>query len=89
MEQLPITPTEVNTMIRVARTLLTRIAWLHHVVMLAAGPNRKDNVCGRWLLPGERFFSSGNERTPTAFGDVLTRKVKSVFVLTPQDSELI
>jgi hypothetical protein len=61
-------------------------AWLHHVVFLAAGPNRKDNVCGRWLLPGERFFSSGNERTPTAYGDVLTRKVKSVFQLTPQDT---
>lgn len=62
------------------------IAWLHHVVFLATGLGRKDNVCGRWLLPGERFFSSGNERTPTAYGDIMTRKIKSVFQLAPTDT---
>lgn len=61
-------------------------AWLHHIVFVASGTGRSDNVCGRWVLPGERFFSSGNERTMTAFGDVNSYKVKSVFPLTPGDS---
>ncbi|KAF2670530.1 hypothetical protein BT63DRAFT_240512 [Microthyrium microscopicum] len=63
-------------------------AWLHHVVMVASGTGRSDNVCGTWVLPGERFFSSGNERTPTAFGDVLGNKVKSVFPISPADTFL-
>ncbi|KAF2397653.1 hypothetical protein EJ06DRAFT_130049 [Trichodelitschia bisporula] len=56
--------------------------WLHHIVMLVGGGSRKDSVCS---LPVERFFSSGNERTPTAFGDVVNKKVKSSFPLTASD----
>jgi hypothetical protein len=58
-------------------------AWLHHVVFVATGPNRTDNACP---LPTERFFSSGNERTPTAFGDVIGATTKSVFQLRPSDN---
>ena len=61
-------------------------AWLHHIVMLATGSGRKDNICGTWILPGERFFSSGNEQTPTTFGDAVGVKVKSVFPLTSGDT---
>lgn len=36
--------------------------WLHHTVFLNAG--RPDSVCPKWP---ERFFASGNERTPADF----------------------
>lgn len=58
-------------------------SWLHHIVVLATGPGRKDTVCP--MLPGERFFSSGNERTPTSFGDVTEKKVKSTFPISDAD----
>lgn len=58
-------------------------SWLHHIVVLATGPGRKDTVCP--MLPGERFFSSGNERTPTSFGDVTEKKVKSTFPIGDAD----
>ncbi|TLD18682.1 hypothetical protein E2P81_ATG11592 [Venturia nashicola] len=58
-------------------------SWLHHIVVLATGPGRKDTVCP--MLPGERFFSSGNERTPTSFGDVVEKKVKSTFPIDDSD----
>jgi hypothetical protein len=61
----------------------TNGGWLHHIVVVASGANRKDAVCG---MPIERFFSSGNEKTPTAFGDVFENKVKSVFPITKSDS---
>lgn len=61
----------------------TNGGWLHHIVMVAAGAGRKDAVCG---MPIERFFSSGNEKTPTAFGDVMEKKVKSVFPVTKTDT---
>jgi len=35
--------------------------WLHHVVLY--NTNNEDTVCGT-NEPGERFFASGNERTP-------------------------
>jgi len=38
------------------------------------------------MLPGERFFSSGNERTPTSFGDITEKKVKSAFPIGDNDS---
>jgi len=56
--------------------------WLHHIVMLVGGGARKDSVCS---LPMERFFSSGNERTLTAFGDLKDKKIKSSFPLTAAD----
>jgi hypothetical protein len=59
-------------------------AWLHHVVFVASGAGHSDTVCGMGGM--ERFFSSGNERTPTSFGDVLMTsplKVKSAFPLKP------
>jgi len=44
-------------------------AWLHHMVLYLRGNDRKDLLCGdapgytqNWF--GERFFASGNERTP-------------------------
>jgi hypothetical protein len=44
--------------------------WLHHMVMIASG--KQDVTCaGKGLigiLGGQRFFSSGNERTPTVAG---------------------
>ena len=49
----------------------------------------KDSTCPIGVLPGERFFSSGNERTPTSFGDVLMtspNKIKSAFPLKPADT---
>lgn len=58
-------------------------SWLHHIVVLATGSGRKDTVCP--MLPGERFFSSGNERTPTSFGDVTEKKVKSTFPISESD----
>lgn len=58
-------------------------SWLHHIVMLATGSGRRDSVCGIW--PGERFFSSGNERTQTAFGDVVEGKIKAAFPISPAD----
>jgi hypothetical protein len=61
----------------------TNGGWLHHIVMVASGAGRKDAVCGMAI---ERFFSSGNEKTPTAFGDVIENKVKSVFPITKSDS---
>jgi hypothetical protein len=60
-------------------------AWLHHIVVVANGPGRTDTTCAG-VSPGERFFSSGNERTVTAFGDVLKNTVKSAFPITPSDT---
>jgi hypothetical protein len=64
-------------------------AWLHHIVVLATGNDwkgqpRKDQVCAG--LPAERFFSSGNERTPTSFGDIVSNKVISAFPLIPSNA---
>jgi hypothetical protein len=64
-------------------------AWLHHIVFTALGNGHKDSTCPIGVLPGERFFSSGNERTPTSFGDVLMtspNKIKSAFPLKPADT---
>jgi len=66
-------------------------AWLHHVVFFVKGPGRKDTTCpgGGIGSVGERFFSSGNERTPTSFGDVLQtspKKIKSAYPLTSSDT---
>jgi hypothetical protein len=66
-------------------------AWLHHITVYVKGPGRRDTVCPASLngLLGERFYSSGNERTAVAYGDVLMKtkdKVKSAFHLTPPDS---
>jgi len=60
----------------------TNGGWLHHIVMVASGAGRKDAVCGMGI---ERFFSSGNEKTPTAFGDVIENKVHSVFPISKSD----
>jgi hypothetical protein len=62
-------------------------AWLHHIVLITGGAGHSDGTCpgmGVGMI-GERTFSSGNERTPTAFGDVLSNKVKSAFPLAPTD----
>jgi len=62
-------------------------AWLHHIVLLTGGSGHSDGTCpGQGVgAIGERTFSSGNERTLTAFGDILTNKVKAVFPLAPSD----
>ena len=57
--------------------------WLHHVVMIASGSGRTDAVCN---MPIERFFSSGNEKTTTAFGDVIEKQVKAAFPITKSDT---
>jgi hypothetical protein len=64
---------------------------LHHIVVLATGMDwkgtpRVDQVCSGLLH--ERMFSSGNERAPTSFGDVMTNKVISAFPLIPSDKLL-
>jgi hypothetical protein len=62
-------------------------AWLHHMVMVNRGKNRKDTTCG---FPFMRFFSSGNERTVTGFqqlanGTIVGSKEKSGFYMAPGD----
>jgi hypothetical protein len=57
--------------------------WLHHIVVAATGASRKDTACN---MPLERFFSSGNEKTPTAFGDVVFKNVKSAFPIVASDT---
>jgi hypothetical protein len=62
-------------------------AWLHHVVLITGGTGHSDGTCpgmGVGMI-GERTFSSGNERTPTAFGDVIKNNVHSAFPITPSD----
>jgi len=62
-------------------------AWLHHIVLITGGSGHVDGTCpGQGVgMIGERTFSSGNERTPTSFGDIMTNKVKSAFPLAPSD----
>jgi hypothetical protein len=65
-------------------------AWLHHQTIYVQGAGRRDLVCPASLnsLLGERFYSSGNERTVVAYGDVLMKgndKVKSAFHLKRTD----
>ncbi|KAF1813274.1 hypothetical protein P152DRAFT_481382 [Eremomyces bilateralis CBS 781.70] len=62
-------------------------AWLHHVVMLMSGTGKRDVVCPSGVLSmlGERFFSSGNERSPTMFGDVETQTLKAMYPIAAAD----
>jgi hypothetical protein len=65
-------------------------AWLHHITIYTQGAGRRDTVCPTSLnsLLGERFYSSGNERTAVAYGDVMMKgkdKVKSAFHLKRGD----
>jgi hypothetical protein len=65
-------------------------AWLHHITIYAKGASRRDVVCPESLnnLLGERFYSSGNEKTTVAYADVLMQGkdvVKSAFQLKPRD----
>jgi len=62
-------------------------AWLHHVVMITGGAGHSDGTCkgaGVGAI-GERTFSSGNERTPTTFGDIAKGRVKSGFPIAGGD----
>jgi hypothetical protein len=54
--------------------------WLHHMVFNNNGPGRHDNVC-----PGmdERFFSSGNEHSPTDMTNNGT--LKNGYIVKPTD----
>jgi hypothetical protein len=55
--------------------------WLHHMVFFNNGPGRQDTVC-----PGnkdERFFSSGNERSPTDMTNNGT--LKNGYYIKPTD----
>ncbi|KAF1988726.1 hypothetical protein K402DRAFT_391439 [Aulographum hederae CBS 113979] len=58
-------------------------SWLHHVVQAATGEGKSDGVCG---YPVERFFSSGNERTPTSFMDLMEKTIKSAYPVGPEDT---
>ena len=65
-------------------------ACLHHQTIYVKGAGRRDLVCPASFnsLLGERFYSSGNERTAVAYGDILMKgkeKVKSAFHLNPTD----
>jgi len=57
-------------------------AWLHHMVLLSIGPGKKDLTCP---IPGERWFSSGNERLPIAMTDLSGEKLKSGYHVKPTD----
>jgi hypothetical protein len=59
-------------------------AWLHHMVMTSVGSGRKDLTCP--VTPGERFFSSGNERTVTGMADPKPGSVKTGFRIHPKDT---
>jgi hypothetical protein len=62
-------------------------AWLHHIVLITGGSGHSDGTCpgmGVGMI-GERTFSSGNERTPTSFGDIMNNKIKAAFPLSPMD----
>jgi len=61
-------------------------AWLHHAVLLNAGLQVNDAVCGGGMI--EHLFESGNERTEIAF--VLPNStVKSGYHVRPSDIFLI
>jgi len=57
-------------------------AWLHHMVMIATGAGKKDKTCP---IPGERWFSSGNERMPIAMTDLTGEKLKSGYHVKKTD----
>lgn len=59
-------------------------AWLHHIVLLMNGPNRKDVMCP--FTPGQRFFSSGNERMMITYTDLENKKINSVYPMRKADS---
>lgn len=62
-------------------------AWLHHIVLLMNGPNRKDVMCS--FMPGQRFFSSGNERMLITYTDLENKKINSVYPIHKTDSVLM
>lgn len=59
-------------------------AWLHHIVLLFNGPSRKDVMCS--FMPGQRFFSSGNERLLITYTDLEKKKINSVYPLRKSDT---
>ncbi|RDI77801.1 hypothetical protein Vi05172_g12242 [Venturia inaequalis] len=59
-------------------------AWLHHIVLLMNGPNRKDVMCP--FTPGQRFFSSGNERMMITYTDLENKKINSVYPMRKADN---
>lgn len=62
-------------------------AWLHHIVLLMNGPNRKDVMCT--FMPGQRFFSSGNERMLITYTDLDNKTINSVYPMRTTDSMLM
>jgi hypothetical protein len=55
-------------------------AWLHHLVLMADGPGKEhDVVCP--ARKGERFFSSGNERTQGILADLDKKTLKSGYYI--------
>lgn len=62
-------------------------SWLHHVVLVNAGPNVKDVMCG---LGGKAsaIFMDGNERTPNRYWDGDANQ-KTGNHLTPDDTFVI
>jgi hypothetical protein len=59
-------------------------SWLHHIVVLARGDDKQDTTCP--LFPGERFFSSGNERTPGNMADIQHQSIKTGYHITTKDT---
>jgi hypothetical protein len=59
-------------------------AWLHHIVVLMTGSGRSDSVCS--ITPGQRFFSSGNERLVIPFTDLANKTVHSVYPFKKSDT---
>lgn len=62
-------------------------AWLHHIVLLMNGPSRKDVMCS--FMPGQRFFSSGNERMLITYTDLENKNINSVYPMHKTDSVLM
>jgi hypothetical protein len=48
------------------------------------GPNRKDVMCS--FMPGQRFFSSGNERMLITFTDLQNKMINSVYRMKKTDT---
>lgn len=59
-------------------------AWLHHIVLIMNGAGRSDVMCR--TVPGQRFFSSGNERMLITFTDFEKKKINSVYPIKSSDT---
>lgn len=60
------------------------IGRLHHIVLVMTGGGRSDSMCS--ITPGQRFFSSGNERMVIPYTDFEKKQVNSVYPIKKTDT---